>query len=138
MGIFVEQELLTHPEHMSSPPVFSGVRVTRSLVLCVCFVDSSLSFCLFLLAIVLSVLLRFTYSDYSFGIFKLFLSFFYCRLKTVSYSRCCTGYSNGGSKPDCPYGMYIYFCSYIICRNSVFSWGITQLIKMVRYQPAKI
>ena len=24
---------------MSSPPVFSGVRVTRSLVLCVCFVD---------------------------------------------------------------------------------------------------
>jgi len=31
----VEQELLTHPEHMSSLPVFSGVRVTRSLVLCV-------------------------------------------------------------------------------------------------------
>jgi hypothetical protein len=28
----VEQELLTLPEHMSSPPVFSGVRVTRSLV----------------------------------------------------------------------------------------------------------
>ena len=47
-------------------PVFSGVRVTRSLVLWVCFV-------LFLLAIVLSVLLRFTDSDYPFGIFKLFL-----------------------------------------------------------------
>ena len=28
----VEQELLTHPEHLSSPPVFSGVRFTRSLV----------------------------------------------------------------------------------------------------------
>jgi hypothetical protein len=27
----VEQELLTLPEHLSSPPVFSGVRVTRSL-----------------------------------------------------------------------------------------------------------
>jgi hypothetical protein len=27
------QELLTLPEHLSSPPVFSGVRVTRSLVL---------------------------------------------------------------------------------------------------------
>ena len=26
---------LTLPEHLSSPPVFSGVRVTRSLVLCV-------------------------------------------------------------------------------------------------------
>jgi hypothetical protein len=45
----VEQELLTLPEHLSSPPVFSGVRVTRSLVLCVCFVDRCLSF---LLAIV--------------------------------------------------------------------------------------
>jgi hypothetical protein len=43
----VEQELLTLPEHLSSPPVFSGVRVTRSLVLCVCFVDRCLSFCLF-------------------------------------------------------------------------------------------
>jgi hypothetical protein len=43
----VEQELLTLPEHLSSSPVFSGVRVTRSLVLCVCFVDRCLSFCTF-------------------------------------------------------------------------------------------
>ena len=28
-------------------PGFSGVRATRSLVLCVCFVDSFLSFCTF-------------------------------------------------------------------------------------------
>ena len=28
-------------------PVFSGVRVTRTLVLCVCFVDRCLSFCTF-------------------------------------------------------------------------------------------
>jgi len=62
----VEQELLTLAEHMSSHPVFSVVRVT---VLWVCFVDRCLSF--FLLAIVLSVL-RFTDSDYPFGIFKLF------------------------------------------------------------------
>jgi hypothetical protein len=55
----------------SSPPVFSGVRVTRSLVLYVCFVDNCLSFCPFHLAIVLSVL-RITDSDYSFGIYKLF------------------------------------------------------------------
>ena len=40
----VEQKLLTLPEHLSSPPVFSGVRVTLSLVLCVCFVDRCLSF----------------------------------------------------------------------------------------------
>jgi len=59
----------------SKEHVSSGVRVTRSLVLCVCFVDRCLSFCLFVfcfLAIVLSVLLRYTDSDYPFGIFKLF------------------------------------------------------------------
>ena len=43
--------ILTLPEHLISLPVFSGVRVTRSLVLCVCFVDRCLSFwplfCLF-------------------------------------------------------------------------------------------
>ena len=39
----VEQELFNLPEHMSSPPVFSGNRVTQSLVLCVCFVDICLS-----------------------------------------------------------------------------------------------
>ena len=41
----VEQELLTLPEHMNSPPVFSGVRFARSLALC--FVDLCLSFCAF-------------------------------------------------------------------------------------------
>jgi hypothetical protein len=29
----MEQELLTLPEHLNSPPAVSGVRVTRSLVL---------------------------------------------------------------------------------------------------------
>jgi hypothetical protein len=73
--MFLELELLTLPEHLSSPPVFSGVRVTRSLVSCVCFVDRCLSFCIFSLAIVLSVFLSYTTdSDYPFGIFKLFLS----------------------------------------------------------------
>ena len=43
----VKQELLTLPEHLSSPLVFSGVRVTRSLALYVCFVDRCLSFCTF-------------------------------------------------------------------------------------------
>ena len=94
----VEQEPLTLPKHLS---FFSGVRVTRSLVLCVRIVDSCFSFCTFghcfnchfdigilitfctfgycvvcpsliygfwlpfvLLAIVLSVLLRYTDSDY--------------------------------------------------------------------------
>jgi hypothetical protein len=68
----VEQDLLTLPEHLSSPPDFSGFRVTLSLALCVCPVDRCLSFVLFRLIIVLSVLLRFTESDYPFDIFKLF------------------------------------------------------------------
>jgi hypothetical protein len=49
-------------EPLSLPPVCSGVRVTRSLVLCVMFCRSL--FVLFLLAIVLFVVLRFTDSDY--------------------------------------------------------------------------
>jgi hypothetical protein len=43
----MEQELFTFPEHLSPPSVFSMVSVTRSLVLCVCFVDHCLSFCTF-------------------------------------------------------------------------------------------
>ena len=39
-----EHILSTLPEQPSLPPVFSGVRVTRSLVYCVCFVDRCLSF----------------------------------------------------------------------------------------------
>jgi hypothetical protein len=65
----VEQELLTLPEHLSSPPVFSGVRVTRSL------------------AIVLSVLRRYTNSDCPFGIFKLFSHPMHVICKTDRYDR---------------------------------------------------
>jgi hypothetical protein len=43
----VEQELLTLPEHHEFTPVFIRVRVTRSLVVCVCFVDRCFSFCIF-------------------------------------------------------------------------------------------
>ena len=39
----LDQELITLPDHRSSAPVFSGVRVTRSFVLYVCFVDLCLS-----------------------------------------------------------------------------------------------
>ena len=59
--LLVEQELLTLPEHPRSSPVFSGVRVARNLDLYVCFVDRFFCpFVPFLLAIVLSVLLRYT------------------------------------------------------------------------------
>ena len=69
----VQQELLTLSEHLSSPPVFSGVRVTRSLVLYVCFVDRCLSFCTFSFG----HCVVYSSSIYGFwlpfGIFKLFL-----------------------------------------------------------------
>jgi hypothetical protein len=43
----LEQELLTFPEHRSSPLLFSGVRFIRSVVLCEYFVNSCLSFSTF-------------------------------------------------------------------------------------------
>ena len=68
----VEQELLTLPGRMSSPRVLVGFVLldlqfyiyVLQIVVC--------PFVLFLLAIVLSVLFRYTYSVYPFGIFKLF------------------------------------------------------------------
>jgi hypothetical protein len=72
----VEQELSTLPKHLSLTPVFSGIRVTRPLALCVCFVDRCLSFytfsfgwplcCLFFFDIRILITLL--------GIFKLFLN----------------------------------------------------------------
>ena len=68
MGATSGVGIATLPEHPSSPPVFSGIRVARPLVFCVVLCGSL--FVLFLLAIVLSVL-RFTDSDYPFGILDL-------------------------------------------------------------------
>ena len=86
------QELFSHPEHLSSSPVFSAVRVVfcRSLFVLLSFFFwplCCLSFffwplcCLSfghcvvcLLAIVLSGFLRFKDSDYPFGIYKHFLT----------------------------------------------------------------
>jgi hypothetical protein len=67
--LFHVRELLLVTKHLNSPLVFSGICVTRFLVLCVCFVDCCLSLCSFHFTIVLSVLLLFTDSDYPFGIF---------------------------------------------------------------------
>ena len=64
----VDQILPTLPEHLNSPPVFNGVRVTRSLVLCSCFVDRCLSFCPFSFGHCVVC------SDYPFGIFKRYLN----------------------------------------------------------------
>ena len=64
-------QLLKLAEHLSSPPGFIGVHVPRFLIFCVMYCRSL--FVSFLLAIVLSVILRFKASDYPFGIFKVLL-----------------------------------------------------------------
>ena len=68
-------KLLTLPEHLSSPLVFSGVRVTRSSVLCVMFGRSCLPFGHFFLSAFVLSILRFTDYNYPIGIFKLFLTY---------------------------------------------------------------
>jgi len=63
-------ELHTFPEHLSPSPVLS---VTRSVVVCACFVERCLSFCTFsFYSVVLSVLLWYTDCDYPFDIFRFF------------------------------------------------------------------
>ena len=68
-------------------PNFSGVRVTRSFVLCVCFVDRSLSFCTFYFGhcvVCSSSIYGFWLPP--FGIFKLFLLLYH--IHTYSYILC--------------------------------------------------
>ena len=68
--LLMERELLTLPEHLSSLPIFSGVRVTRFLVLCVMFCRSLfVLWSLFFWPLCSSILIT------PFGIFKLFLDF---------------------------------------------------------------
>ena len=70
----LEQKLLILPEHPSSHPDFSGVRVIRSLGLCVCCVGHCLSVCplcclsLFYLRILITPLVS---SNYSYKIWNL-------------------------------------------------------------------
>jgi hypothetical protein len=76
----VEQELATLPEHLRSPPVFSGVRFARSFVFCVLLDRCLVFFVLFLLVIVFSVFLRFPDSYYPVGISGFLLPGWYLRI----------------------------------------------------------
>jgi hypothetical protein len=127
----VEKELLTLPEHLSSPPVFIGVCVTRSLVLYVCFVDRCLSFSTFsfghcficssvfwplfylffcLLAIVLSVLLSFGHCFICSSVFwpLFYLFFFDIRILITSLVSSNSSYSKifWKKKLRCEYGHF--------------------------------
>jgi len=82
-----EQELLTLPEYLGSFPVCSRACFALSWVFCVVYCRSLLGLFIFffILTIVLSVLLRFTVSDYPFGIFKpiIILLFSSAKLKNL-------------------------------------------------------
>jgi len=66
------QEIFTLPGHMSSPLVPCVIRVAQSLVFYAVFCRPLFLLLSFVfLAIVLSVRLRYTASNYRFGIFKL-------------------------------------------------------------------
>jgi hypothetical protein len=71
----MSQELLSIPKHVNSPPIFSGVHVAQPKVVCVVFCRSFLltifGFYFLLVNAILSVRLRFTASDYPFGILDL-------------------------------------------------------------------
>ena len=71
----VEQELPTRPEQLRSPPVFSGVRATRTLVFCVVFYRSLIVLlsCFFWQLCCLSFFDLRILIAYFFGAFKLFL-----------------------------------------------------------------
>ena len=68
----VELEMLTIPEHLSSPTGFSGIRVACSIFSFFCILFCILLVIPFVSTIVLSAL-EFTASDYSFAIFTLFI-----------------------------------------------------------------
>jgi hypothetical protein len=76
----VGRELLTLPYHLRSPPVFSRVRVSRSLIFCVIVVcPFPFCHCIVCPSSIYGIwlplwYLRFTVSDYLFGIFNLFLN----------------------------------------------------------------
>jgi hypothetical protein len=70
-------------KHNKVDMVIRRVGVTRSLVLCVCFVDRCLSFCTFCFGYWFSILFRFTDSYYPFGIFKLFLRPYYINMYLI-------------------------------------------------------
>jgi hypothetical protein len=85
----VEQEQLTFLEHPISVPVFSGACVTRSLVLCVCFVDHCLPFCPFLPLRCPSFDLRIPFTPFGFGILKLLLRKAVIHFPIGSYAKNC-------------------------------------------------
>ena len=73
LQLVTHEQLLTLSEHPCSLPVFSEVRVAHSILsfLCSVLYITACPIALFLLAIVLSLLLRYTDSDYPCVIFKL-------------------------------------------------------------------
>jgi hypothetical protein len=115
----VEKELLTLPEYLSWPGVFSGVRVTRSLVLCVCFVDRCLSFCTFYVShcVVCS-------SIYGFWLPLLYLQALLCRFKA-------------GKWVSFHFQWKLHILSPLVCFNGIANWILNPVIFPAKIQISK-
>ena len=117
----VKQKLFTLPEHLSCSPVFSGVRVARSLVFNVVFVDPCLSLCPFLywplyclsvfelrlLDTSLAYLILFYLSQLL--IFNTFLPLTVTYIYEPLYSRC--------NSRQLSFSMFLSFCKYWLFRG---------------------
>ena len=108
----VEQELPTFQEHLSSSPIFSGVRVTRSLVFYVCFVDR----CLLI-------------SNLSFGHCVVWTSSFgHCVVWTSSFGHCVVWTSSFGHCVVCSSSFgHCVVCSSsfghcVVCSSSIYGF----------------
>ena len=117
---FGNATLFSRTSKTLNPLVFSGVRVTRTLVLYVCFVDRCLSFCPFSFGNCVVCSFQIYDSDCPFGIFKLFMKYLLvvrCRRWTVARGTCrpfpLSSIHNGNQGPSY-YTCKIYFlCKFI-------------------------
>ena len=92
----VKLELPTLPEHMNSPPCFSGVRVTWSLVSCLCFVDRCLSFFTFSFGHCVVCSSIYTNSDYP---FKWYLQTLLVYSRLIKYKQHTAGFTENNIGP---------------------------------------
>ena len=100
----VEQELLTLPEHLCSPPVFSGSCVTRSIDLCVFFSFSNCVVC--------------SASTYGFWLH-------------LSYLQACIIYMFCRSLFVLLY--FFLFCHCVVCPSSISDYPLWYLQTLLRY-----
>jgi hypothetical protein len=112
-AIVGRRDIFLFPEHLSSPPVFSGVRVTRSLVLYVLFCSKRFlrflenhSINIYISSVsVQSVNITCRSSPWKYGICYVDRCFSFCTFSFGHYVVCSSIYTDS----DCPFGIFKLF-----------------------------